>query len=152
MKRALSFLGYTWAVLCIFVAVATFLRLDQFAPALASITGIKVSPRYSGGEVKRIVEHDGYRTLIHRPVFDGLLSDRKSGFIQVNWEPAATLPPTLVEEVDYDGDGLADFLIRLDTRTGAAALVPHNGTVISVEGVYRLRNGYAVRVMLAKGT
>ena len=152
MKRILSILGYTWAVFCIFIVLATFFKMTYFGPALASITGVKVSPWYSGGEVKTSIDHDGYRTLIHRPVFDGLFSDRKEGFIQIKWEPIRTLPPIIAEEVDYDGDGKADFLVRLDTARGVATLVPYNGSVISVEGVYPLKIGWAVRVILTKGT
>jgi hypothetical protein len=151
MKRTLSILGYTWAVLCIFIVLATFIKSTYFGPALASITGVKVSPWFSGGEVKTSISRDGYRTLIHRPVFDGLFSDRKEGFVQVNWEPTGGLPPMVTEEIDYDGDGRADFLVRLDTTRGVATLVPYKTSVISVEDVYRLKAGWAVRVTLVKG-
>lgn len=152
MKKVLSILGYTWAVLCIFIVLATFFKNAYFGPALAAITGVKISPWYTGGEVKASVDHDGYRTLIHRPVFDGLFSDRKDGFVQIDWESAGALPPKVAEEIDYDGDGTADFLVRLDTISGAATLAPYNASVISVEGVYRLKKGWAMRVELTKGS
>ena len=64
------------------------------AARLASATGITVSPRFSGGEVIRSVDHGTYKTVIHRPVFDGLIGERRDGFIQIEWHPVTALPPS----------------------------------------------------------
>ena len=86
MGRLKSILGYTVAVLATFVVLATFLGNNFFSYKFASATGIKVSPRYTGGEIVKVVDHGTYRTIIHRPVYDGLTGEREEGFIQIKWE------------------------------------------------------------------
>jgi hypothetical protein len=150
MKRIRPLLGYAWAVLALFVVVATFMGNRFFSRAFASATGIAISARYSGGEIRRTVEHGAYRTLIHRPVFDGLLGEHRDGFIQINWEPLEGIPPIVEEKIDYDGDGKNDFLVRLDTGSGRAELTGLQPSVRSVDKVYRLRKGWVVRVLLRR--
>lgn len=148
MKTLKGFLGYMWAFLTVFIVLATFVGNDYFSEKLASATGVTVSPWFSGGEVVKTVDHDAYTTYIHRPVFDALIGERKEGFIQLNWEPFAGLPPVIQEKVDYNGDSKEDFLITLNTKTGGVSLTASNPTVLSIEGSYRLKKGWAVRVIL----
>jgi hypothetical protein len=148
MKRLKTMVGYTVAVLATFVALASFLGNSYFSQKLVSATGIKVSPRYTGGEIINVVEHNTYMTLIHRPVFDGLIGERKEGFIQVNWESRTGLPPVIQESVDYNGDNKADFLITLDTATGNASMTGYHPAVLSVQKTYKLDKGWAVRIKL----
>jgi hypothetical protein len=150
MNRLKSVLGYGWAVLAIFIVLATFMANGYFSRELASATGVTVSPWYSGGEVTKTNEHGTYRTLIHRPVFDGLLWERTVGFVQVNWEPSEGLPSVIEEKINFNGDKEADFLIRLDTRTGRAVLTPYSTSVLSIDQVYKLSKGWAVRILLRK--
>jgi hypothetical protein len=150
MRRTRKVFGYIWAVVCTIIAVVTFMQRPYFASALATKSGVTISPRFSGGETRWIVAHAGYRTLIHRPVFDGLFSEREKGFVQVNWEPRTGLPRMITEEIDYDGDGRADFRIMLDTITGGSSLRAYDVSVISVDRSYRLSNGWAVRILLSK--
>lgn len=118
MKKLKTILGYTAAVLAMFVVLATFIGNRYFSHKLVFATGITVSPWYTGGEIVKVVEHDAYTTLIHRPVFDGLIGERKEGFIQINWEFRTGFPTEIKEAVDYDGDNRADFLVNLNTATG----------------------------------
>lgn len=148
MKTLKGFLGYMWAFLTVFIVLATFVGNDYFSEKLASATGVTVSPWFSGGEVVKTVDHDAYTTYIHRPVFDALIGERKEGFIQLNWEPFAGLPPVIQETIDYDGDSKDDFLVTLDTKTGGVSLTASNPTVLSIEQSYRLNKGWAVRVIL----
>lgn len=150
MERLKSLLGYAWAILILFIVLATFLGNGYFSRELTLATGITISPWFSGGEIVKVIEHGAYRTLIHRPVFDGLLTERKTGFIQVNWEPLEGLPATVEEQVGYAGDRKDGFMIRLDTGKGKAILAAHSSSVVSVDGVYRLKKGWAVRVLLQK--
>ena len=150
MGRLKSILGYTAAVLASVIVLATFFGNDYFSYKFASATGIKVSPRYTGGEVVKVVEHDTYRTIIHRPVYDGLMGERREGFIQVKWQSASRLPPIIHETVDYDGDNKADFLVTLDTATGETTVLGYNPAVVSVKKTYKLDTGWAVRIMLRK--
>lgn len=88
MDRLKAILGYSCAVCALIAALATFLGNDALSRALASATGVTVSPWYSGGEVVRTINHGPYRTDIHRPVFDALIGERETGFVQVKWVPA----------------------------------------------------------------
>jgi hypothetical protein len=150
MKKLKSFLGYIWAVAAIIIALATFFGNDRFSRTLAASTGITVNPRYSGGEIMKIIDHGNYLTSMHRPVFDALIGQTKEGFIQINWEPAAGLPQIINENIDYNGDGKDDFIITLNTGTGETALTKNNSSVLDIEKSYHLRNGWAVRVLLKR--
>jgi hypothetical protein len=151
MNRLKSVAGYLWAVFALFVVLATFLANDSLSSRFASSTGLVVSPRYTGGEVVRIIDHGTYKTLVHRPVFDGLIAEKKEGFVQINWEAVAETPPIIQEKIDFNGDEKDDFLITLDTRTGTFDVTPYSPAVGSIERTYKLKKGWAVRVHLKRG-
>lgn len=115
---------------------------------MVSATGLTISPWFTGGEVARTVDHDTYRTDIHRPVFDALIGERKQGFVQIGWTPLEALPARIDEEVDVDGDGQADFRVKWDTGSDQATLTPYASWVLRLEGTYRLEDALAVRVTL----
>jgi len=148
MKKLCSVFGYGWAVLTIVIVLATFLGNSYFSQELAGATGVTVSPWFSGGEVTEVIEHGTYRTYVHRPVFDGLIGERSEGFVQVDWKPADGLPPLVTESVALSGSDLVS--IRLDTRTGSAAIASSDTAVLGLDRTYRLKNGWAVRVSLHK--
>lgn len=150
MPKIRSILGYMWAGAAIIVVFATFLGSSIFSRVLVTASGVKISPLYSGGEVVRFVDHGSYKALIHRPVFDALIGERSEGFIQLNWEPLAGLPPVIEESIDYTGDGKADFSVRIDTKTGEASLTPINPMVISIKKTAKLDNGWVMRVQLSR--
>jgi hypothetical protein len=150
MQKFKSIMGYTWAVLACIIAIGTFLGNKSFSQGLASATGIRVSPWYSGGEIIKTTEHGAYRTSLHRPVFDGLIGQRSEGFVQIDWDPAAGLPPEIKESIDYDGDGKEDLIITLNSTTGQTQLTAGNPAILSVDPTYRLKNGWAVRVRLKR--
>jgi hypothetical protein len=150
MTRLRSVLAVSWAVLATPIVVGTFVGLSFLSHGLAAGTGIRISPWFTGGEVVRTIEHDGYRTLVRRPVFDGLLSERDRGFVQVEWAPleGRSLPARLREEVD--GDGAADFVIHLDTGANQATVDPLSPRVLGLQRVYDLGVEKAVRVELRR--
>ncbi len=150
MLKIRSILGYMWAGAAIIVVFATFLGSSIFGRALVVSSGVKISPLYSGGEVVRSVDHGSYKALIHRPVFDALIGERSEGFIQLNWEPLAGLPPVIEESVDYNGDGKEDFSVRIDTKTGKTTLTRINPQVASIEESVKLDDGWVARVQLKK--
>ena len=150
MKQVLKIAGYSWAIACLAVVLATFIGNEYFTGRLASATGITVSPRYSGGDVMRSIDHGAYRTVVRRPVFDGLFGERQEGFIQIEWQPLTALPPMIEEAVDFTADGKEDFTFRLDTVAGTSALTPRNPTVVSLERLVRVNQGWLARVYLRK--
>ncbi len=150
MKKIKSIIGYIWAMLALFIAPATFLGQSYFSQTLARTTGITINPWFSGGEIVKVIDHAGYKTSVHRPVFDSLIGQTKEGFVQINWYPAASLPSVIREGIDYNGDGRDDFIVTLNTDTGETTLTRHNPAVLSIEKSYRLKNGWAVRVLLIR--
>ncbi|MBP2645116.1 MAG: hypothetical protein H6Q75_556 [Firmicutes bacterium] len=143
-------LSYTVALFMIVVALATLMGGNFFAAKLANTTGIKVSPWYTGGEVVKVIDHGGYRTLIHRPVFDALFGQTQEGFVQIDWQPLAALPETMEEDIDCFNSGNAACHIRLDTKTPTAQVTVYNPQVIGLEKSYKLKDGLAVRVLLRR--
>jgi hypothetical protein len=148
MQKLKAIVGYAWAALLILVALAMLFGMGDWMKLLVSGTGLTISPWFTGDEVARTVEHDGYETYIHRPVFQALIGERSEGFVQVDWGPLNALPAQVDEEVDFDGDGQADFRVVLDTQSGEATLRPLTETVLGLTGTYRLDDAWAVRVTL----
>ncbi len=149
MKSLRSIWGYFQATTVLPIILITFVGLDFWAESLVAITGLKVSPWYTGGEVIQTINHGSYHTLIHEQVFKGLLWERRKGFIQVAWKTdEKNLPELIEEEFDYDRNGAVDFRIKLNTKTNNANLVPYNQYVLSLTDFYDLKNEKIVRVAL----
>jgi hypothetical protein len=150
MGRFKSIFAYTIAVLAFFVVLATFIGNKYFSSKLVSVTGIKVSPRFTGGEVIKTVDHNTYKTLIHRPVFDGLIGERKDGFIRIDWEHQNGWPEVIEENIDYNGDKIEDFFISIETKTCKATLTTYNPSVVGIVQTYVLKSGCAAKILLKK--
>jgi len=152
MGKLKSIGAYTWAALATLVVLATFLGIGPFSRAIVAATGLKVSPWYLGGDVVRETTHAGYRTVLRRPVFDGLIGQRSKGFVQVEWFPAegAALPASLREDVDYDGDGSTDFTVDLDTVANRALVTSASPRVLGLERVYKTSPERVIRVALRR--
>ncbi|MBI2839018.1 MAG: hypothetical protein HYX75_11920 [Acidobacteria bacterium] len=149
MTSIRSVLGYAWAVTAIPIVLATFVGMGTWARGLISITDVKVSPRFTGGEIARTIDHKDYLTKIHRPVFDGLFGERAEGFVQVNWAATAgTLPNEIAEELDLDADGSTDCRIHMDTRSMDVSLTPLNPIVQGIVERLRFDRERAVRISL----
>jgi hypothetical protein len=142
--------GYTWAALCIVVVLATFLGLGFWERTLAKGTGIQVSPRFSGGEVRQVIDHDTYQTKLHRLVFDGLVSERATGFVQIDWVPREkqSLPAILEEEFDIDGDGSTEIRVRVDMVSGKTELLRQVPWVLGVDPLISAGSERILRVQL----
>jgi hypothetical protein len=152
MSKLKSALALTLAALATPVVLATFMGIGSWSKALAEGTGVVISPWYTGGDVARSIPHDAYRTLVRRPVFDGLIGPRAEGFVQVEWSPGEgkALPAALREEVDAEGDGRIDFVVDLDTVANRATVQPLSATVLGLERVYDLGAERAVRVRMRR--
>lgn len=148
MKKIKSFLGYTYALICIPIILAGFIEMDFLGSTIVSATGVTINPRLSGGKVINTITHSEYNTLIHKSVFDGLFSERNDGFVQIDWTPLNSLPENIEEEIDYDGDGSNDFKIILDTKNCSGEIKAYNSYVMSLEGCYKLKNSIAARIFL----
>jgi hypothetical protein len=148
MKIIKASVAYTIAFLMTLVVLVTFIGMNFWAKNLVAMTNLKVSPKFSGGEVRETVDHGTYQMLIHRPVFDGLFRETSRGFIQVVWKSEAPLPKTIEESVDYNHDGKPDFLAALNTETLETHITPYTAQVRGLERTVRLKKGIAIRVQL----
>ena len=149
MSRIKTVLAYSWAFLATPLVLATFMGMDSFAGKLVAVTGLHVHPIYTGGAIAQTIDHGPYQTLIHEPVFDGLIGRRNHGFIQVEWQPKdAHLPERIEEPIDFDADGASEFEIRLDTKTNDARITPLDRCVLSLGEVLTIADARMVRVNL----
>jgi hypothetical protein len=149
MAKLRSVLGYSMAVLSSIIMVALFPAIGALAEPLIMTTGLILSPKYTGGEVTRTIDHGTYQTQVHRMVFDDvLIGERKRRFMQVGWTPPDTLPARIDEEIDADGDGQVDFRVEVDTASKETTLTRYASWVLDVEGTYGLKDSLAVRVTL----
>jgi hypothetical protein len=150
IQRLKSILGYTWAGLCFIVILATFLGLNVWERTLANGTGIHVSPVFSGGEVRQSIDHDTYRTQIHRPVFDGLISERAEGFVQIDWVPKdkQKVPAIIQEDLDLNGDSIAEIHAAVDTISGKVRLARKVSWVLEAEPLVKADSEQILRIRL----
>ncbi len=144
-------LAYSGAFLAGPLVLATFMGMEPLARKLVAVTGLHVHPLYTGGEVAQTIDHGTYRTLIHRPVFDGLVGQRKHGFLQIEWQPKGTNLPDLIEEqIDFNADNASEFRIRLDTKTNTANVNASDRNVLPVGEVLTIGTARLTRVNLKR--
>jgi len=141
--------GYVWAALAAPAVLLAMMNSESLSRALASASGVRISPRFSGGEIARTVDHGGYLASIHRPVFDGLRGDRDEGFLQVDWTPVQPLPGTLRETLDICGSS-EKFAVVLNTVDGTVSYENGPGCLRGQPQSSRFRSGWAVRIGLKK--
>ena len=145
------YLAYGWALLATPLVLVTFMGMPSLAGRLVAFTGLHVHPIYTGGEVMQTIDHPNHKTIVHRPVFDGLISPRSTGFVQIEWQPKdANLPDVIDESIDLDQDGKADLQIHMDTGTDRVRLDSIDNRIVSVNEVVKVRNGRIVRINLSK--
>jgi hypothetical protein len=152
MAKLKSLLAHAWVLLATPIVFSTFVGMDRWSALLVDTTGVRISPWHVGGEVMRETEHPGYKTVLRRPVFDALIGQRAIGFTQVEWLPApgGALPARIEESVDYDGDGVADFTVELDTAVNQARVAPLSPRVLGLGHVYTLQGERVIRVRLRR--
>jgi len=151
MSRIRTIPAYAWAFLAGPIVLATFMGMGPLAGLLVFFTGLHVHPIYAGGEVTQVINHGSYLTFLHRPVFDGLVRERNTGFVQIKWQPKdANLPELIDEKIDFDQDGKMDLRIQLNTSANTIALDPLDSRVLSADKVIEVQNARILRVNLRK--
>lgn len=157
MKRWQSILGNTAALAALAAALLTpFLLYGWFQSGVAALH-LRIDPQFSGGEVARIVQLEGYQVVVRKPVLRRSPLQRVDPFVQMTWTPAAKLPAQVTDEIDLDGDGRPDLLVSFDTahlhldvtpRTPVYRPVHAAGVVSFSELIARVNEGIVVRVPL----
>jgi len=148
MKTIKIIAGITWAFLCLIIIIVLFPALNPLANVTSKFPFMKINPNYSGGEVVREIKKENYTINIHRPVFDGLIGDRKKGFVQIDWR--GNLPKTLNDTIDFDGNCKNDFIIQIDTLNAQSSIIPLNPKVGELNTSTHTSYGWAIRVGLKK--
>ena len=148
MKRILSIPAYMWAIMSALILPITFVGGDFFAKQLATLPFMKVHPIYAGGDSLKTVRHDSVYITINRPVFDGLLRESRTGFVQLKLDADGKLPHTVSTLVDYNGDGRNDLRLFVNTLSGETAIKPLSPEVLGLNVSSKVKDYWIVRVSL----
>ena len=148
MKKVKIIAGVTWALACLILIIMLFPFLNSFSSSAARLPFMKINPNYSGGEVAREVVSEGCTIVIRKPVFDWLIGERKNGFVQVDWR--GNVAERINDSIDYDLNGIPDFLVQIDRSSSNTQLVSFNPLVNKIETSTQTSYGWAVRVGIKK--
>ena len=148
MKTIKIIAGITWAFVCLIIIIVLFPSLNPLANATSKLSFMKINPNYSGGEIVREIEKDNYSLNIHRPVFDRLIGEGKTGFVQVDWR--GQLPGIVNDTIDFDNDGKNDFVVQIDTCNAQGVITALNPKVGKLHVSTPTSYGWAIRVGLTK--
>jgi hypothetical protein len=148
MKKVKIIAGLIWAFACLVLIIILFPGLSGFAGSLSKAPFMKIHPRYSGGEVARQIVTQNCTLDIRKPVFKGLIGDREDGFVQLDWR--GKVPEEIIDTIDYDFDGVADFLILADTKTNNTVLEGFSSKIKDINISTGTTYGWAVRINISK--
>lgn len=148
MKKIKIIVGIAWAFAGLILIIILFPGLNSFSASVSKLPFMKLNPRYTGGEVSRQIAAESCTLSIRKPVFNGFLKERNSGFVQLEWH--GTIPEMINDSIDYDNDGKKDFCIFIDRKKSKTVLNPFNLKVIDVALSTPTSYGWAVRIRLFK--
>lgn len=148
MKKVKIIAGICWAFAGLILIIILFPGLNGFSVSVSKLPFMKLNPRYTGGEIASQIITGSCTLDIRKPVFNGFLKDRKSGFVQLDWR--GNVPEMIKYSIDYDTDGNRDFCISVNRKESKTSLELFNpnvkGVVISTPTSY----GWSVRVGMLK--
>ena len=136
MKKVKIIAGISWAFICLIVIIVLFPGLNSFSVSVSKLPFMKLNPRYTGGEIASQVVVELCTLDIRKPVFNGFLKEKNSGFVQLDWH--GTIPETIKDSIDYDHENSRTVMNPINSKV--------KNVVISTPTSY----GWAVRVGLIK--
>jgi hypothetical protein len=148
MKKIKIIAGISWAFLGLILIIILFPGLNSFSLSVSKLPFMKLNPIYTGGDIARQMITAGCTLNVHKPVFNGFIKDRSTGFVQLDWR--GNLPETIKDSVDFDGDGKIDFNILINRKESKTTLEPFNNKVKNVLISTPTSYGWAVRAGLDK--
>jgi hypothetical protein len=148
MKKVKIIAGISWAFLCLILIIVLFPGLNSFSVSVSKMPFMKINPRYTGGEIAYQIVTENCTLDIRKPVFNGFLKERNTGFVQLDWR--GDIPEMIKDSVDYDGDGNKDFCIIVNRKDSKTELEPFNRNVKSLLISTPTSYGWALRVGLIK--
>jgi hypothetical protein len=147
MKKILATTAYIWAIACFIVLLAAFIKTNTYAGEMAKLPFIKLHPVYSGGDQAKTISEPGLETTIYKPVFDRVIGQSKTGFVQVKFtSPTDTLPPVIKKDIDYNFDNAVDFGVEINTSTGETKIHQINRLVKDINVSSRVKKSWVIRV------
>jgi len=146
MKKVKIIAGIIWAFLGLVLIIILFPGLNSYSVSVSKLPFMKINPLYTGGEITKQIVTDRCTLDIRKPVFNGFLKERKTGFVQMDWR--GTIPEIISDSIDYDQDGIKDFNIKVDRKNSKTILNPINSKVKKVVISTQTSYGWAVRVGL----
>jgi len=148
MKKVKAILGISWAVLCLLLIIILFPGLNSFSARAGRLPFMKINPNYTGGAPQHEYVMDNCTLIVRKPVFDGLIGERRVGFVQLDWH--GKLPEVLNDTVDFDSDGKKDFMVKIDRSNNTTELKPLSARVTGPGISTPVSYGWCLRVELKK--
>jgi len=86
MKKVKIIAGISWAFLGLILIIILFPGLNSFSVSVSKLPFMKLNPIYSGGDIGQANELQPIALWnIHKPVFNGFLKEKSTGFVQMDW-------------------------------------------------------------------
>jgi hypothetical protein len=148
MKKVKIIAGICWAFAGMVLIIILFPGLNSFSRSVSELPFMKLNTRYTGGEIAKQITAENCTLNIRKPVFNGFLKERNSGFVQLDWH--GTIPEMINDSIDYDRDGTKDFVIFVDRKNSKTALIPLTRKVNGVDISTATSYGWAARIGLLK--
>jgi hypothetical protein len=148
MKRVKIIAGITWAFAGLILIIVLFPGLNSFSASVSRLPFMKINPNYSGGEVVKQMISDGCTLNVRKPVFDGLIGERRNGFVQIDWR--GNIPDILSDTIDLNLDGVPDFFVLINRREIKTELVSLSQGVKKIGISTPTSFGWAIRVELER--
>ena len=150
MKTIKPLVGYAWGVIAFGIVLVTFPASDRLQEQFVRVTGLTISPRMTGGEVRQTLDRGTYKVEIHRPIFDGLIGERENGFVLIRVRRTGEVPAVIEDRVDYLGEGQDAFSFRIDTKADQVTVTPTSPLVKGIDTLFHVTDGWAFNVGLKK--
>lgn len=148
MKKIKIALGIFWAILCLIIIIVLFPGLNSFSSGVSRLPFMKINPNFTGGEAAEQIITESCTLVIRKPVFDGLIGERKHGFVQLDWK--GKIPDIISDTIDYDMDRHPDFSIRINRSESSTILHAMNPKVKKTSISTPTSYGWSVRVKVVK--
>jgi hypothetical protein len=142
--------GFSWGIVAFMIVLVTFPASRGLEERFVQATGLSISARMNGGEVRQTLDRGAYVVEIHRPVFDGLIGERENGFILIRVRHTGEVPAVIEEKVDYLGEGKDAFSFRIDTSTSQVTVTPASPLVKGINTLFHVKDGWAFNVGLKR--
>lgn len=90
--------------------MSVFMFRPAYTQLMMHLPFMKVDPKFSGGVVVATCDYPDHRLHIREAVYPALIGQGDDGFVQLD---IAGDVGALTDTVDYDADGVADFVLSM---------------------------------------